>query len=61
MRQAFGNLLDNALKYTPEGGAVTISADIHGTDAVVQFRDTGQGIPEEERDKIWVARREIQS
>jgi signal transduction histidine kinase len=53
IRQAFANLLDNALKYTPEGGTVTISADTHGEDAVVQFRDTGIGIPDDEREKIW--------
>ncbi|MGD1085954.1 MAG: ATP-binding protein [Verrucomicrobiota bacterium] len=53
VRQAFANLLDNAIKYTPEGGTVTISAAVRGGDAVVQFRDTGMGIPENERDKIW--------
>jgi signal transduction histidine kinase len=45
MRQAFGNLLDNALKYTPEGGAVTITARREAGRAVVRFRDTGIGIP----------------
>ncbi len=53
IRQAFANLLDNALKYTPEGGAVTISAACRAEDAVVRFRDTGIGIPENEQDKIW--------
>ncbi|MGA3182520.1 MAG: HAMP domain-containing sensor histidine kinase [Verrucomicrobiota bacterium] len=53
VRQAFANLLDNAVKYTPEGGAVAISAAVRGGDAVVQFRDTGMGIPEDEREKIW--------
>jgi signal transduction histidine kinase len=53
IRQAFANLLDNALKYTPEGGTVTISAARRDGDAVVRFRDTGIGIPENEQDKIW--------
>jgi signal transduction histidine kinase len=53
VRQAFANLLDNAIKYTPEGGTVAISAAVRGGDAVVRFRDTGIGIPENERDKIW--------
>jgi len=53
VRQAFANLLDNAIKYTPEGGAVTISAAAAGGEAVVRFRDTGAGIPENEQDKIW--------
>ncbi len=53
MRQAFGNLLDNALKYTPEGGAVTISASRQEDHAVVRFRDTGIGIPSNEQGRIW--------
>jgi signal transduction histidine kinase len=53
IRQVFGNLLDNALKYTPDGGTVTISAIVDGEDAVVRFKDTGIGIAPEEQDKIW--------
>ncbi len=53
MRQVFGNLLDNALKYTPKGGAVKIGAGTEGAEAVVRFCDTGIGIPAAEQDKIW--------
>jgi signal transduction histidine kinase len=53
IRQVFGNLLDNALKYTPKGGAVHIAAIMDGAVAVVRFRDSGIGIPLEEQDKIW--------
>jgi signal transduction histidine kinase len=53
MRQVFGNLLDNAIKYTPEGGSVTISARNDPTGAIVGFCDTGIGIPPEEQDKVW--------
>jgi signal transduction histidine kinase len=53
MRQAFGNLLDNALKYTPAGGAVTITASRQAGRAVVRFRDTGIGIPPDEQGRIW--------
>jgi signal transduction histidine kinase len=53
IRQAFGNLLDNALKYTPRGGSVRIGATLEGDEAVVTFRDTGIGIRPEEQDKIW--------
>jgi signal transduction histidine kinase len=53
IRQAFGNLLDNALKYTPEGGAVTITAGRETGRPVVRFRDTGIGIPPEEQGRIW--------
>ena len=53
MRQVFANLLDNAIKYTPEGGSVTISLRDGSDQAVAVFRDTGIGIPAEEQDKIW--------
>jgi signal transduction histidine kinase len=54
MRQVFANLLDNAVKYTPEGGSVTVSVRDGSHQAVAAFRDTGIGIPAEEQDKIWL-------
>ncbi len=54
MRQVFANLLDNAIKNTPEGGRVTITTRNEPGQVVVLFRDTGMGIPPEEQDKIWV-------
>jgi signal transduction histidine kinase len=53
MRQVFANLLDNAIKYTPQGGSVTLSMRNQPDAAVAVFRDTGIGIPAEEQDKIW--------
>ncbi len=53
MRQVFANLLDNALKYTPANGMVTISVHDEASQVVVRFRDTGAGIPREEQGKIW--------
>lgn len=53
MRQVLANLLDNALKYTPEGGNVAVSVHCAQGQAAVRFRDTGMGIPVEEQDKIW--------
>ncbi|MBN2507965.1 MAG: HAMP domain-containing histidine kinase [Verrucomicrobia bacterium] len=53
LRQVFGNLLDNALKYTPAGGSVTIAAGLRNGMAFVQFRDTGIGIAPEEQERIW--------
>jgi signal transduction histidine kinase len=53
MRQVFANLLDNAIKYTPEGGKVDISVRCENGDALALFRDTGMGIPSEEQNKIW--------
>jgi len=54
MRQVFANLLDNAIKYTPAGGTVTVSIRGEPGGAVAVFRDTGIGIPAEEQDKIWL-------
>lgn len=53
IRQAFGNLLDNAIKYTPAGGRVTIQLTTCASGVTVVFRDTGIGIPPEEQPKIW--------
>jgi signal transduction histidine kinase len=53
MRQVFANLLDNAIKYTPEGGKVDISIRCENGDALALFRDSGMGIPAEEQNKIW--------
>jgi len=53
MRQVFANLLDNALKYTPQGAAVNITVQCKPNGAIATFRDTGIGIPPDEQDKIW--------
>ncbi|HEY2342517.1 MAG TPA: HAMP domain-containing sensor histidine kinase, partial [Chthoniobacteraceae bacterium] len=53
LRQALVNLLDNALKYTPAGGAVSIFAESHPGATVLAVRDTGPGIPREESSRIW--------
>src|SRR6266446_9997612 len=53
MRQVFANLLDNAIKYAPEGANVTIAVRNEPHRVVASFRDTGVGIPPEEQGKIW--------
>lgn len=53
LRQLFLNLIDNAIKYTPEGGKVTIGVGRQNGMAVFRVRDTGIGIPEEEQGKIF--------
>ena len=53
MRQAFANLLDNALKYTPEGGRVRLSCAVESGHVTVRVRDTGMGIPPNEQPRIW--------
>jgi signal transduction histidine kinase len=53
IRQVLANLLDNAIKYTPVGGRVEISARSEGLDAVVSVRDTGIGITPDELPRVW--------
>jgi signal transduction histidine kinase len=43
--RVFDNLLDNALKFSPRGGAVEVSIDAEGDSAVVAVTDVGEGIP----------------
>src|SRR5262249_35915804 len=45
LRQVLYNLLDNAIKYTPEGGAVALRLARQGARAVISVADTGVGIP----------------
>ena len=53
IRQVFANLLDNAIKYTPENGSVTITVRDEPGQAVAIFRDSGMGIPAGEQERIW--------
>jgi signal transduction histidine kinase len=53
LRQAFANLLDNALKYTPDGGRVHLSCASGSNTVSVHIRDTGMGIPENDQPRIW--------
>jgi PAS domain S-box-containing protein len=47
LAQVFSNLLNNAAKYTPPGGRVTLSASAANGEAVIEVRDTGVGISAE--------------
>lgn len=53
MRQAFANLVDNAVKYTPAGGLVEIGCETSGENVLVTIRDNGMGIPLGEQNRIW--------
>lgn len=53
IRQAFANLLDNALKYTPANGRVVIRLREEPGRVIAEFQDTGMGIPAAEQEKIW--------
>jgi two-component system sensor histidine kinase TctE len=47
------NLVDNALRYTPPGGCVTVSVKREKDTAVLVVEDTGPGIPEAEREQVF--------
>jgi two-component system CheB/CheR fusion protein len=47
LTQVLTNLLNNASKYTPDRGRLTLSAGVDGANAVVTVRDTGYGMPED--------------
>jgi signal transduction histidine kinase len=51
--QALSNLVDNALKYTPEGGRVTVAAAREADAVTVTVSDTGPGVPAAEREAVW--------
>jgi two-component system sensor histidine kinase GlrK len=47
------NLVGNAVKFTPDGGSITVSARSHAGDAVIDVIDSGPGVPAEEREAIF--------
>ena len=51
--QAFANLLDNAVKFTPKGGCVKIGLSLNDQRIHAEISDTGAGISEDEKDKIF--------
>ncbi len=53
LRQALANLVDNAVKYTPAGGQVVVSAAAEGNRVSLRVSDTGPGIPEADLPHIW--------
>ncbi len=53
LRLITGNLLENAIKYTPAGGAVSIALTASDTDVRYTVSDTGPGIPEAERPLVF--------
>lgn len=50
--QALTNLLDNAVKYTPNGGQITMTVRQIDNNVELTVADSGPGIPAEERDKV---------
>jgi len=55
LQQAFLNLLINARDAMPKGGTVTVKTELKDLNVVIQFADTGTGIPKEHLDRIFSA------
>ena len=53
IRHALMNLIHNAIKYTPNGGTITVEVNGTGGQAMIEVRDTGPGIPAAHRDRIF--------
>jgi signal transduction histidine kinase len=53
LAQALDNLISNALKFTPEGGSVTVRARKENGEALLEVSDTGTGIPKGEQSKLF--------
>lgn len=53
VHQVLFNLVDNAVRFTPSGGAVTVSAQRHNGSVEVRVADTGSGIPPEHLPRLF--------
>jgi len=51
--QIFLNLLDNAVKYSPQGGKITVTAEAEGKAMVISVTDQGVGISDKEKTRIF--------
>jgi signal transduction histidine kinase len=59
LRQALLNLLDNAVKYGPGGQVVRVGVSAHGDRVRLWVDDQGPGIPERDRDNVWLPFRRL--
>lgn len=53
IQRVLQNLIGNAIKYSPSGGAIDVVMRLEETDAVISVRDRGMGIPESERSLVF--------
>ena len=53
LRQMVANLVDNAIKYTPDGGTVAVGLSIHDEQAAIHVADTGIGIAPDDQVRLF--------
>ena len=53
LSQTLSNLLNNAAKFTPAGGAIRLAAEVRGQELILSVSDTGVGLPESMRESIF--------
>jgi two-component system phosphate regulon sensor histidine kinase PhoR len=53
VEQILTNLVDNAIKYTPAGGSVTVTAEARGHKTKLTVADTGPGIPKQHHQRLF--------
>lgn len=53
LARLFGNLVDNAVKFTPPPGRIDVRAEVRGSLVVVEVQDSGPGIPPDQRERIF--------
>jgi signal transduction histidine kinase len=51
--QIIQNILDNALKFTPGGGLITIRGKVDGANLIIEVQDTGSGLSKEEQQRLF--------
>jgi signal transduction histidine kinase len=54
LAQALGNVVSNAIKYTPPDGEVSLSAGMEDTEVWIRVRDSGPGIAPEDQERIFI-------
>ncbi|MBI4671319.1 MAG: PAS domain-containing protein [Chloroflexi bacterium] len=53
IRQVLNNLLENAVKYSPDGGQITVRCEVEGANVTVSVADQGQGIPPDMLERVF--------
>ncbi|MBI5930844.1 MAG: GAF domain-containing protein [Chloroflexi bacterium] len=53
LEQVFTNLIDNAIKFTPEGGTIRVVAESQENNVIISIEDTGMGIPIEAQSQVF--------